>query len=174
MGRLMGRRPDETERIARRAAQFLDVNERVIAGVYLQRPGTTEAQLEGGSSAAVTAAVGVTAYTIPGDDGPREWVQRLESFGVDPGVARRAIRIALVLTDSRLLLLRRGSTLTWRLPEVVAAWSLSDVDEVRVPRNGSTLVLVAGGRELVLELPQAHKFLPQVYRDLPKLVAKHR
>ncbi|HLV58307.1 MAG TPA: hypothetical protein VKY81_05480 [Natronosporangium sp.] len=79
--------------------------------------------------------------------------------------------LAVALTPSRLLLVRR-SRLTRRPREVVAAWPVLEVDRVEVPRNGSTLTIHRAGAALSLEPPQAHRSLPDVYRDLPERLAR--
>ena len=50
----------------------------------------------------------------------------------------------------------------------------TDVDRIVVPRGSSTLRIVRGETELLLELPLAHKFLPEVYRELPAILDRAR
>ena len=177
MGRFIGRRPDETPRIARRVATHLNPGEQVLAGIYLQRPGTRSAAMGGGSSAAVTGAIGGHAFGVAGeDDHDRRrlgsWIEQCAALGVDEPAAKRTIYAALVVTDARALVVRRSS-LTRRLGELVLA-SPIDAAAVEVPRGGSELTLLVGGSPLRFELPQEHRFLPDVYRELPRLVADAR
>lgn len=168
MARLMGRRPDPTPRMARAARRHLPHGETVLAGVQVQRPGTLQAALAGG----VSGATGTTPGLLPRlTDDDRSWVRAAAEFGIDPPLAQRAIYLALVLTPSRLLLLRR-SRLTRRVREPLAVWPVADVDRIEVPRGGGTLTIHRAGAALRLELPLAHRFLPEVYRELPALLAR--
>lgn len=177
MGRFIGRRPDETARLARRVAGHLEPGEEVIAAVLLQRPGTLSAEVKGATSGAVTGAIGGTAYA-PGREDAEDradragWVAQCEALGVDRALAERTIHSALVLTTARVLVVRRSS-LTRRLGEPIGAWPVTEA-HVDVPRGEQTLTLRVGDAPLRFELPQAHRFLPDVYRELPALVARAR
>lgn len=167
MGRLFGRRPDLTQAIAPAVQGHLTPGERVLAAVHVQRPGTTSA----GTSAAVSGAVSGSVDLPPSFAGEEydadgSWARTLTSMGVEPGIAGRAVWLTLVLTTTRLLLLRR-SRLTGRLRELAGSWSLRDVERLDVPRRGNALTIHGGTTALELELPQAHRFLPDVYRELP-------
>jgi hypothetical protein len=169
MGRLMGRRPDPTLAIARAARRHLGPGEHVLAAIYAQRPGTLRAGLSGGASGAVGATAGLPPR-LPDDEDQGPWLRDAAQIGLDDAMARRTIWLAIALTQSRLLLLRR-SRLTRRPREVIAVWPLRDVDRIDVPRNGSVLTIHRAGAALRLDLPQAHRFLPEVYRDLPTRLA---
>lgn len=169
MGRLIGKRPDATAAIAKAIRGHLQPGEQVLAGVYVQRPGTTNAQAAGGSSAGIAGALGTGPTFRHGRDGTDErWLAQTAALGLEVDVARRSVFLSLALTTSRLLLVRR-SRLTRRPREAIAAWPIPELDGIAVPRNGSTLVIRRAADELILELPQAHRFLPQVYRDIPEL-----
>lgn len=172
MGRLMGRRPDPTPHVARAARRLLAPGEPVLAAVHVARPGTGQAELLAGASGAVRGAIQSTLPPrIQGDDGFDEWLRQATGFGLAPDIARKAIHLTVVLTPGRVLLVRRSS-LTRRPKEVIAAWSVLDIDRIEVPRNGNRLTLHRDGASLTLELPQAHRFLPDVYRDLPARLAR--
>lgn len=166
----MGKRPDDTARIAKRIAQHLEPGERVVAAVHLQKPGTLEAGMQVGASAAVGATMGLPPRFPDGDPGEeRAWRDETTGAGLDEEAARKAHWVYLVLTSSRLLLIRRSRFLRWRPREVIAAWPLREIERIEVPRNGSAATIHHRAGALTFELPQAHKFLPQVYRDLPAL-----
>lgn len=176
MGRLIGKRPDDTRLIAKRIAEHLEPGEHVLAGVQLQRPGTFTAELEAGVSGAVNANFDLPPNFRDADPAMEEaWREQTATARVDAETAKRAIWVYLVLTSSRLLLVRRSRLLRWRPREVIAAWPLEEIERIEVPRNGDRVTVhhgVAGS--LDFELPQAHKFLPQVYRDLPSILEKNR
>lgn len=169
MGRFWGRRPDQTEKIGRAIRHHLDGHETVIAGVHVQSPGTHAAGLAGGVSGAVAGATG-TPFSTSGLDSAEHdrWEQEAARTNVDARSTRRAVNMYLVLTDRRLLLVRR-SRLTGRAREVLAEWPLAEGGAIRVPRNAQALILEHAQGSLHLELPLAHKFLPDVYRELPRL-----
>lgn len=170
MGRLIGKRPDDTRRIAKRVDRFLKPGEEVLAGVHLQQPGTFSAEMQSGTSAAVGAAMDLPP-TFPEDDPNQErtWRGQTGSVGIDEATAKRSMFVYLVITSSRLLILRRSRLLRWRPREVIAAWPLAEIERVEVPHNGERVTVRHGAGFLTFELPQTHKFLPQVYRDLPAL-----
>ena len=141
----------------------------MLAGVQVQRPGTLQAALAGG----VSGATGTTPGLLPRlTDDDRSWVRAAAEFGIDPALAQRAIYLALVLTPSRLLLLRR-SRLTRRVREPLAVRPVADVDRIEVPRGGRhPHDPPRRGGAAGLELPLAHRFLPEVHRELPALLAR--
>lgn len=174
MGRFFGRRPDPTPAVRRALRRrFLDPGEEVLAGVHVQRPGTRMAQLSVGTSAGLGSAVASDSVTLP-RGGRREWEAaepRLE--GIDPAAAARTIWATLALTTSRLLLVR-NSWVTRRPRQVLASWRLGDIDRIVVPRGGRSLSIVRRGEEVRFELPLDHRFLPDVYRELPALFDRAR
>lgn len=169
----MRRRRDPTPAITRAVRDHLSPGEEVVAGVHVQMPGTNSAAMTG----AVSGAVGATVDLPPSlgdsdDEGVRRWRGAAVAMGVDPEAVSRMIWSALALTTSRLLVLRR-SRLTRRVVGVAAAWPVGEI-EVTVPRQGSTLTIHRGEMTLPFELPNAHKFLPDVYRELPQRLAEVR
>ena len=145
---------------------------------YIEHGGATHsAEVKGATSGAVTGAIGGTAYG-PGREDAEDradragWVAQCEALGVDRALAERTIHSALVLTTARVLVVRRSS-LTRRLGEPIGAWPVTEA-HVDVPRGEQTLTLRVGDAPLRFELPQAHRFLPDVYRELPALVARAR
>jgi hypothetical protein len=173
MGRLVGRRPDHTASIARALRSELAPGEQVVAGVYVQVPGVNEAAMSGGASGAVAAATGsgVAFRDVDGDQ--PAWVAAAGAMGIAPDDARRMTWSALALTTSRLLVARR-SRLTRRVAGVVAAWPVGEIERIEVPRQREALTIHRGDRSLDFELPAAHKFLPDVYRELPTRLAEVR
>lgn len=127
--------------------------------------------MEGATSGAVGATVG-NAFSFSRDD-PGPWLRVTGEFGIEPGIARRAVWLTIVLTNERLLLVRR-SRLTKGLREVAGAWSLREIERIEVPRNGNSLTIHKPDAALRLELPHLHKFLPDVYRELPARFAEAR
>ncbi len=172
MGRLMGRRPDPTRSVSRAVRRLLVPGEPVLAAVHVQRPGVFRASLLAGASGAIRGAIGSTlAPRVPDDDGAREaWLTEAKEFGLARDIAEKSAYLTVVLTPGRVLLMRR-SPLTLRPKEVIAAWSVLDIERIEVPRNGSRLILHKADTSLAFELPQAHKFLPDVYRELPARLA---
>lgn len=172
MGQFFGRRPDPTPSIRRALRRrFLESGEEVLAGVYLQTPGTISAGIAGGTSAGIGSATGVHGATFSRGRDPKvvKWEEEaVRLHAVDPGVAKRTIWVALALTRSRLLLVRRSAVLR-RPREMFASWPLPEVDSIKVPRNGSSLRIVRGGAELKFELPNGLKFLSEVYAELPAM-----
>lgn len=169
MGRLIGKRPDPTGAIAKAVRDHLDPGERVLAGVYVQQPGTLGAEMSGGVNAGLAGALGTPiSFSREPDPEHLTWLEQTGRLGVDEGVAKRSIYLSLALTSSRLLVLRR-SRLTRRTRELIAGWPLSEIDGLEVPRNREIIQVRVAGTVLTFELPHAHRFLPQVYRDLPKL-----
>ena len=173
MGRLIGKRPDDTRPIAKRVARYLEPGEEVLAGVHLQQPGTMSAELQTGASAAVGATMALPPRLPDGDpEQERTWRRQADAAGLEEATVKRAHWVYLVLTSSRLLLLRRSRLLRWQPRELIAAWPVEEIERIEVPRNGAGLTIHHAGGSLTLELPQAHKFLPQVYRDLPAIHAE--
>ena len=167
LAKAFGRWGDDTAKIARGVAQHLDPDEEVLAAVYVQRPGTRSAGVQGGVNAGSAAAVGHDAATFSGGDERRVlWVDQADSVGIEPRLASRTIKFVVAVTTSRLLLVRRGYG-TGRMRELLAAWPAGDLDRVAVPRGGNSLRIFRHGVELRCELPNEHRFIAQVYRDLP-------
>lgn len=174
MGRFFGRRPDPTPAIRRALRRrFLELDEEVLAGVYVQRPGTNRAAAGGAGHAGVSATTGVYAASSGSKEEDRKWLEWGAAArtlpGVDPVVAKRTIFLTLALTDTRLLLVRRSRVLRGRHREVFASWLLTDIDHINVARGGSTLSVVRGNDSLAFELPLSLKFLDRVYVELPAL-----
>lgn len=170
MGRLIGKRPDDTRRIARRISRFLEPGEQVLAAIHVQRPGTLSAGLQGGASGAVGATVDAPP-TPPEADGKQSkaWQEQTERAGIGVEEARRSTRLYLVLTASRLMLVRRSRLLQWRPREVVAAWTLEEIDRIRVSPHRQAVTIDRGTGSMTFEFPVALKFLPDVYRELPTI-----
>ncbi|MFP4513836.1 MAG: hypothetical protein ACLFRV_12885 [Acidimicrobiales bacterium] len=169
----MRRRRDPTPAITRAARDHLLPGEEVVAGVHVQMPGTNGAAMSGAASGAVGATLDLPPSVGHSDDeGVQRWRSAAVAMGVDPEAARRMIWSALALTTSRLLVLRR-SRLSRRVVGAGAAWPVGEV-EIVVPRQGSTLTIHRRELSLPFELPTAHKFLPEVYRELPERLAEVR
>lgn len=177
MGRFFGRRPDPTPAVRRALrGRVLPADEDVLAGVYVQRPGTDQAARDVATSAAIGSSTGIHGATFSTQGGAAwdRWAQ--DAVGPHQAGAaahRSAIWFVLAVTTKRLVLVRR-SRLTRRPRDIFAAWPLTDVDRIVVPRGSSTLRIVRGETELLLELPLAHKFLPEVYRELPAILDRAR
>lgn len=177
MGRFFGRRPDPTPAIRRALRRrFLDLDEKVLAGVYVQRPGTNSAALGGAGNAGVSASTGIYSVSWGSEDEDHEWLEWGMAAGnlpgVDPVVAKRTIFLSVALTDTRLLLVRRSRVLRGRHREVFASWLLTEIDYLKVARGGNTLSIARGGAALVFEFPLSVKFLDRVYVELPALFDK--
>lgn len=167
MARLAGRRPDRTGSIARRLRSRLGPGEEVLAGVDTLTPGSVAAGMAGATGGAHAAAVGSPVTpTDAGSEQHRTWMRQADRVGIDPELARRAVGVHLVLTSARLLLVRR-SRLTGRPREILTGWPLDVIEAIDVPRRGQSVTITVDGEKLRLELPTAHKFLPDVYRELP-------
>lgn len=172
MGLFFGRRPDRTASIARGVRGHLASGEEVIAGVHVQVPGTLAAGMAGAASGAQAGAldVAVTLSDAGGAEGAR-WRQEAAEVGY---VDRRPSRgmLLLVLTTARVLLVHR-SLFLGRALNLAGNWPIAAVDRIEVPSNGSSLKLrFTSGADLILELPHAHRFLPDVYRALPQLLRR--
>lgn len=157
----MWRRRDKTRSIGTQVRGLLRAGEAVRAGVEVALPGRMAAQL----AAAARASDG------------------LASFRDDPELARsaeqaRAMGIEgknffLVLTDARLLLVRRSAFA--RAKEAQLDVPLSEVDAIRVRKQVGRIDLhLTDGRTIELETPRAFKFLPLVYERLPQLLQEAR
>src|SRR5690606_16456922 len=174
MGTFFGKRPDRTAAIARSIASSLEPGETVLAAVHVQRPGTLASAMSGAASGAVAGALGTgVAFSGDGSAQTTEWRQTAERAGVDAECLQKAVWLILALTTRRLLLVRR-SRLTGRPKGVLAAWPVHQVKALRVPPNGDTIDVELEGVTLALELPLAHKFLPDVYLQLPALLDQAR
>ena len=53
--------------------------------------------------------------------------------------------------------------------ELLAAWPADELDRVTVPRRGNSLRIFREGVGLRWELPNDHRFIAHVYRDLPEI-----
>lgn len=161
---LLSRYPDDTEMIARRIADYLEPGETVLAAVFVQSPGTNSAGLEAGLG-------NYGAHFYDEDERNVLWMKQTETLGIDPKLAKRASKLVVAVTTSRLLLVRRGSV-TGRMRELLAAWPAGELDRVAVPRRGNSLRIFGEGAELKFELPNEHRFIAQVYRDLPDIFSE--
>lgn len=176
-GRLLGRvflarYPDDTKMLARRLKSHIEPGESVLAAVFVQCPGTNSAALRAGVSAGGSAALGHYGATMSSEDKRFEaWNTQAEELGIDPALARRTVKFVVAVTTSRLLLVRRART-TGRVCEMLAAWPVIEVDRLTVPRGGNSLRIFRDGVELRCELPNEHRFIGQVYRDLPNILAE--
>jgi len=153
---------DATTRLRRRLAGRLHSNETVSAAVSVHRPGTTAAALGGGAGGAVAAVsgTGVTFDDAPADSGDRS-------------VLDAGPYLYLVLTSHRVLVLRRS--VFGRAKDVVLDASLDEVQAIEMKPNSSRIELrLSGDRTYAFETPKAPKFLPEVYRRLPALLAEAR
>jgi len=151
-------------------------DETVLAGLHVQRPGTFAAELIGGLNGAVAGAVGNSSFVSGGAKDPKtnEWLNHAAELGIDPALAQRTLRMYFVLTDRRLVLIRR-SRLTGRPRELLATWPLIELERIRVHRGSRDFRLtIAGVDGLRLELPNDHRFLPGAYREVPKRLAAAR
>ena len=149
MGRLVGVRPDRTDAIAKALRAQLQPGERVLAAVEVQTPGA-----------------GVQEESA-GLQRKRElWREQVLELGIDSRHGERPAWLYLALSDQRVIVAQR-SRLTGGVRGLLGAWPLQQLTALEVPRSGTTATLAFGERELRLELPQAHRFLPEVYRELP-------
>lgn len=150
----------------------------MLAGVYVQRPGTNHATIGGAGNAGVSATTGVYAASSGNKEEDSKWLKwgtAAEKLpGVDPVVVKRTIFLTLALTDTRLLLVRRSRVLRGRHRELFASWLLTEIDQIKVPRGGSTVSIARGSANLVFELPLSLKFLHRVYVELPSLFERVR
>lgn len=166
MGRFFGRRPDRTAAIARGVKDILAPGEVVVAGVDVQTPGTLGAAMQGGASGAVAGAVGVPmTFSDAGDAEHSGWAGEAVAMGVAPDAVHNLVFASLVLTTSRLILLRRSKA-TRQIKEPVYEWPVSEIDRIEVPKAAQRLTIHRGDRSLTFELAQAHKFRPAVYGEL--------
>lgn len=149
MGRLVGMRPDRTAAIARALRALLQQGENVLAAVEVQSPGA-----------------GVQEESTGLQRKRALWREQVIALGIDSRYGERPAWLYLALTDRRVILAQR-SRLTGSVRELLGAWPLQQLTALEVPRSGTTATLGFGERELRLELPQAHRFLPEVYRELP-------
>lgn len=150
---------DITDRLARRLRDRYDPSERVLAGVALNAEGTMGASLAGGAKAS-TGVPGLAA------DGELADVRRAhEAAGIE------GVRFHLLLTDARLLLVRRnalGLTADTQLDVPV-----TEVAGIAASgRSHRVTIALEDGRTLELETLKAPKSLPPVYRQLPDLLAE--
>lgn len=167
-------RRDPTESIAKALRRHLEPGESVLAAVAVQTPGTNAAAIEGAGSGAVASAMDTGLSTSSAGAGKHAvWLEQAQRVGIDASAASGATWLHVALTGGRVLLARR-SRLTGRPRVLLAAWSLGVVEAIEVPRNGSSLTITVEGEPLRLELPKAHKFLPNVYRELAARLTKAR
>lgn len=146
--------------------------------VPVQRPGTYGAQLEGGVRAGTSGGLGTHVYSTKANPasaaGWNQWAAELvTSYGVEPQAARKAIRLYLVVTDQRVMVIRRHY-LTGRPREVLISWPLADVDQVGISAAQQAVWVTRGEAGLRLELPKSLNHLPAVYRELPELFQRLR
>lgn len=150
---------DRTARLARRLRSRLEPGEQVLAAVAMNARGTMGAALSG----AARAADGVAS--VGGDDGGVS--ARHAALGI------RGVRFYLVLTDARLVLVRRN--LFGIAAEVTFAVPVEQVERLRITRQTlSVPVRLTDGRVIDLETPKAGKHLPAVYLELSDRLAAAR
>ena len=165
---VVGRGRDRTASIARAIGRMLEPGERVLAAVTLNSPGTNEAAMAGGASGGVAGALGAPVTFPPGQSRTHQtWLVESAAVGIDTALAARTVALHLAITSRRVILVRRSRLLA-RPRELLASWPLAQAD-VKVPRGGSHVDVWVGEHRVRLELPKAHKFLPDVYRQLPKI-----
>jgi len=157
---------DPTGRIARAVRGLLEPGEDVVLAVKVQRPGTHSAQLEGAATGAISGATD-TPYAARGGTDPdhARWLEQAVSLGIAPEAAQRVIHLFLVITSSRVLLVRR-SRLMGRAQELIAAWPRTSLRASKITATSHTVQLEVDGAPLHLELPKAAKHLPAAYREI--------
>lgn len=166
MGRFFGRRPDRTQKIAGAIRGHLEEGERVVAAVDVQTPGTLGAAFEGAASGAVSGAADVPISFVGESEDRNAWLaESVPIVGAD--AARRLVYASLALTTSRLLVLSRGKV-TRRIGDLVAEWPVDEIEWIRYSGNSHEMVIHLHGRTLTFEVELAPKFLPPVYRELPR------
>lgn len=173
VGRFLGKRPDPTAKVTRAAGRYLEPEEQVFSALYVQQPGTATAEFSAAAGGASAGAAGIaTSFNSSAgvDRKTAQWLKVTAELGVDPVVARRTLRMFFVLTDARMVLIRR-SRLTLRPKELVGAWPINDVERIRVHKGSRDLRITLAASELRLELPADHRFLPDAYREVTSQLA---
>lgn len=153
---------DATKRMEKWLGGRLGSDEVVLAGVSAHREGTTSAAMLGATSAILGAEAGsgVSFRDVPDRDG-----------GAGDGQAALSPYLYLVLTSRRVLVVRRSAL--GRPKDVAFEAPVEAVDALRLkPSAGRLELLLHGGHALTFETPKAPKFLPEVYRRLPALLAR--
>lgn len=151
------RRSDPTEALARRLRRLLDPGEVVFAGVKLIERGS----MSGAVSDAASAAAG-SPVLGRADERLLARRQRHRAIGI------QGYRFYLLLTDARLLLVRRNSMFGFAR-EVTFQAPIGDVAELRVTRQSSNVTIrLTSGETLELETTRPIKRLPPVYLELPQ------
>jgi len=133
----------------------------VVAGVELGLAGLAAASL----GAAATAGDSAPSFRHDAE------LARSKAQAEDAGA--KGVRFYLVLTDSRLLLVRRS--VLGRAREAALDVGVEEVEAIRSrPQSHLVVVELADGRRIELETPKAFKFLPDVYRELGRLLDQQR
>lgn len=145
---------DPTDRLAKRLRRLLEPGELVLVAVPMNQLGTMSAAL--GGIARATDVVPTVERDHEGDD-IRE---RHRALGID------GVRFHLVLTDQRLVLVRRNAL--GMAAGVTLTVPIMEVESIGVTaRSMHVPVELTDGRRIELETPKALKHLPSVYREIP-------
>lgn len=151
---------DATKHLRRRLAGKLRPDETLLAAVSVHREGTTAAALDGISAA--IAADQTTSVSFRETSAP----DRRGGPQIDTGPY-----LYLALTSRRVLVVRRSALGLAR--DVVFEAPIGEVDALGLrPRSSAVELRLSGDRVLELETPKAPRFLPEVYRRLPDLLAE--
>src|SRR5690606_17430693 len=99
---------DPTGRVAGAGRGLLEPGEDGAAAGKAQRRGARPAQREGAATGAISGATD-TPYAARGGTDPdhARWLEQAVSLGIAPEAAQRVIHLFLVITSSRVLLVRR-------------------------------------------------------------------
>jgi hypothetical protein len=159
---------DATKRMRRRLAGRLHDDETLLAAVSVHRTGTTAAGLRGATAAIGGGPAAGVAFRADEDaDAARA------GDGRGSGPAGASPYQYLVLTSRRVMVVRRS--VFGRARDVVFEVPVERVTALQLrPGVGEVELRLADGRTLAFETPKAPRFLPEVYRRLPGLLAGAR
>lgn len=148
---------DATKRMRRGLAGQLGPGEVVLAAASVHRLGTTTDALLG-AAAAIATESGATSFRQA-----RPAPTRGATVDASP-------YLYLVVTTRRVLVLRRSAL--GRARDIVFEVPVADVSALQLKPGASRVDLrLDDRRTLGFETPKAPKFLPDVYRRLPELLA---
>lgn len=155
---------DATKRVRRRLAGRLGPDETLLAAVSVHRKGTTETALQGGVSGAVAAAAGGGVRFVDPEPAAADGGRSAVALDVGP-------YLYLALTSRRVLVLRRSAF--GRMREVAFEVPVGEVAELALkPGSDRVELALRRGGALAFDTPKAPRFLPEVYRRLPVLLAE--
>lgn len=151
---------DATKRLRRRLARQLHPDETVLAAVSVHREGTTTAALLGARAASTPGSA--FKYDVPTSERNR-WAESAGNAGP---------YLYLAVTSRRVVVVRRS--VLGRARDIVFEAPLGQVRSLAMkPNNAGHVELeLSDDRVLLFETPKAPKFLPEVYRRLPDLLAE--